>query len=80
MEKKKKTALIITGIVLLVLGAIYLGGLLYFKDHFLPRTTINGMNVSGMSVENANEAIRIKEPSISVVMRKDKEGQEILRM
>ena len=33
-------------ILLLILGGIYVGGYVSFSDHFLPNTTINGIDVS----------------------------------
>lgn len=38
-------------IVLLVLGGIYAGVAIYFTHHFLPNTTVNGEEVSGMAID-----------------------------
>jgi hypothetical protein len=63
-KKRKRTfrqklagAAIITGSVVLILGVIYLGIGLYFRNHFLLQTEINGLHVGGMTAPEAEEAI-----------------------
>ena len=57
VQSKKRTKNIpkllwlIPVIVLLVLALVYAGGCFYYGSHFLPNTTINGMDVSNMSVD-----------------------------
>lgn len=51
-------AWIIVGLaVAAVLILVYLGGLLLFHGKFLPQTYVNHVNIAGMTVEEANEAI-----------------------
>lgn len=40
-----------------VLGVVYLVGGLYFSSHFLPHTTVNGEDVSGMSIEDLSSYV-----------------------
>lgn len=40
---------IAVGAIVAGLAAVYVGGSLYFSSHFLPNTTVNGEDVSGMS-------------------------------
>lgn len=57
-KKKKKTAVMfIIGIIIILLAGAYVTGLLMTKDKFLPNTYINGVNVSGMTAEQAVETI-----------------------
>lgn len=55
---KNKKFLIIAGATVIGLLAIYLGFSFYFMSHFYFRTTINGINVSGKSVEKVKETIQ----------------------
>lgn len=44
-------------VVIAALGIGYLVGLIHFSSHFAPATTIAGVDVSGMSVEEAGERL-----------------------
>ena len=48
--------------LILILGGLYVGGLYYGSSHFLPKTTINGIDVSMKNVEEANEAMKDLSP------------------
>ncbi|MCD7773310.1 MAG: hypothetical protein LUH08_04570, partial [Ruminococcus sp.] len=57
-KKKKKTAvLFVLGLLIILLGGAYIIGLMMTNDKFLPNTYINGVNVSGMTAEQAVETI-----------------------
>lgn len=62
VEKKsislQKKVLIIVGAILAALLIIYMGFSIYFMNHFCFRTTINGVDVSGVSVEKAKEEVQ----------------------
>lgn len=53
----KTAALFIAGLVIILLIGAYIVGLLLTKDQFLPNTYINGVNVSGMTAEQAIDTI-----------------------
>ncbi|MBQ1507948.1 MAG: L,D-transpeptidase family protein [Erysipelotrichaceae bacterium] len=55
--------------LILILGGLYVGGLYYGSSHFLPKTTINGIDVSMKNVEEANEAMKDLSPVLSVIER-----------
>ena len=55
IDMQKKKIFITIGAILGGLIATYLGFSIYFMNHFYFRTTINGMNVSGYSVEQVRE-------------------------
>lgn len=58
-ERRKRRKIIIgsvSGAVVLLL-ALYLGGALYFKNHFIFRTEINGWKAGGMTAEEVEEKI-----------------------
>ena len=55
IDMQKKKIFITIGAILGGLIATYLGFSIYFMNHFYFRTTINGMNVSGYSVEKVRE-------------------------
>ena len=54
MSKKLVYGLLITAAVL---AGIYVGGVVYFSNHFYLNSTINGVKSSGRSVETVEEAI-----------------------
>ena len=57
-KKKKKTAvLFVIGLIIILLAGAYIMGFLMTKDKFLPNTYINGVNVSGMTSQQAVETI-----------------------
>lgn len=57
-KKNKKTAvLFVIGLIVILLVGAYVTGLLMTKDKFLPNTYINGVNVSGMTSDQAVETI-----------------------
>ena len=58
MDKKKKWLKITLGIMALVIVGVYIGGIAAFHGKFLKNTDINGMDVSDMTVEEAEKLIR----------------------
>ena len=53
-KKRIKTStkvMIIIGLVIAVLAAIYIGVAMYYSDRFLIKTTVNGTDCAGMTVE-----------------------------
>lgn len=72
-EKRKlsKPVLVVLGIIL----AVYLGGMIYSLLCFLPETSIRGIDVSGMSAEAANDALKGEGLLIDVDQR-SKTGRE----
>ena len=71
--KSQKRLIVILGSVLLLLSA-YLFGLVFFSSHFLPHTTINGIDVSLMDLNKANEAIKDIRPEIIVIQKTGNAG------
>ena len=58
IRKKKKTAILfVIGLIIILLAGAYITGFLMTKDKFLPNTYINGVNVSGMTSQQAVETI-----------------------
>lgn len=54
---KKKQGWVIAGLVFLALVTVYLGIAVYFSSHFFFRTTINGVDASGKSVQTVERLI-----------------------
>lgn len=48
-QKSKKLPLIIVGVIILILAAVYIGGAVYFQNYFLPNTTVNHVDAGGRS-------------------------------
>lgn len=83
----KTAVLFIVGIVIILLAGAYVTGLIMTKDQFLPNTYINGVNVSGMTSEQAvqtiemngnhlNKLVFLKNDGTSVTIPYDKFGYE----
>ena len=71
MNSKKKK-LIITVIILavsLLIFSAYLFGLIAYSNRFLPNTYINGVNVSGMDVDKANQALSDIDPTLTIIQK-----------
>lgn len=64
LKKSGKKPLIVTGVVLAVLGAAYVGLCAWAGslDTFYPNTTINGVDVAGCTVSQAAERLRTELP------------------
>lgn len=65
---KEKQIKLITGLgACLLLAIIYLCGILYYSSHFLPKTYINEVDVSGKTKEQADELLKDISPYIDVL-------------
>lgn len=83
MEKQKNSSIIINKgiisnkniiiIIICAVVAIYLGTAIYFKNHFYLGSKINGINVSGMTVEEVESTLesQFKSYSLTLVERND---------
>ena len=57
MSGKKKILLIILGVTLAAVVAAYLGVSFYFKKHFFPGTSVDGIDISLMTTDEAADKI-----------------------
>lgn len=78
-KKRKKTYKIILIAVISVLVLAYFAGVIYHAGHFGTDTYINGLDVSGMSVADA-EAVLIEEISGYSMSVNFKNGQETIKV
>lgn len=60
-DKGKKNGLIITGVILGILLAIYLGGAYFYTAHFFPNTNMNGYDASNKTVADTEAMIKQNE-------------------
>lgn len=56
-KKHSRTPLIVVGIVVLIMVAVYLGFGVYYMDRFFPGTTVNGIDVSGKTVKEVENLV-----------------------
>lgn len=77
LEDTKKKKLIILLSVCLVLALIYLIGFFYYSSHFLPHTYINGIDVSSLKLDAANEKLKQIDPYINVI-EKNKDDSDTI--
>lgn len=69
MDKKKKWLKITLGIMALVIVGVYIGGIAAFHGKFLKNTDINGMDVSDMTVEEAEKLIREQAEDYQITLK-----------
>lgn len=69
-KKKKKGKILAVVILVLVLGAaaVYVGFSYQYKDKFFNGTTINGVNCSGMTVEEVEERLKQQTEEYSLTL------------
>ncbi|MBQ5756852.1 MAG: L,D-transpeptidase [Erysipelotrichaceae bacterium] len=72
MKKIFKTVLLLLFVLLL---AAYAGGAFFFGSHFLPKTSINGVDVSFKDSVAADSAVSAVDPVITIT-QKEKDGKE----
>lgn len=77
LEKTKKKKLIAGLGICLSIALIYLIGFFYFSSHFLPHTSINGIDVSNLKVDAANEKLQQIDPYLNII-EKNKNGNDTI--
>lgn len=65
--------LLIYGIITIFLIGVYLGFAQYFKTHFYLGTTINGISIAGLSLEDANAKLNaaLQDYTLTIIERGD---------
>lgn len=77
----KKAAIIFSGIavtVLILAAGVYLGLGMRYGEYFFPNTTINGINVSNLTAEQAEAAIAQQVEDYQIELVKKGGGREII--
>lgn len=89
MEEQKKSEKhipvvpVVLCTLLLAIGAAYGGGIFYYQNHFLPGTSIDRINVSGMTVEELEKEVQdyllciAERKADGSVLEEDIQGKEI---
>lgn len=74
MKRTTKIVLMVFGIVVLLMAAIYLGIGVYFSERFFPGSVVNGFDVSGKNVEEVEIMIAndVQDYTLTVVEKDDK--------
>ena len=78
MEKKKIWIRYSLLAAAMVLAGIYIGGLLYFHGKFLANTDINGIDVSGRNVTEAEQQIREQVEDYKITLKERKKKSETI--
>lgn len=73
-NKNKKRIGLFLAILIGMIAILYLAVSFYFRSHFLPHTTINGVDSSGYTVEKVEHEIaqEIKNYTLTIEMREDR--------
>ena len=53
--KGKRKWMLVLGIFAVLLAGVYVGGVLWFQNHFFFNTSVNGLNASGKTVDEMDE-------------------------
>ncbi len=79
-KTKKKTviALIVVFSLILLLALAYLGGILFFRNKFLPNTSVNDVEVSFKNSEEANELLLDQTPYMTVIQADADGGDPVI--
>ncbi len=75
---RNKRVLIILGIMIGILGSIYIAGGLFFTNHFYWGTSINGINVGGESLDEAQARLEAKSSAYTLALQERNEKTETL--
>ena len=77
MKKTTKTALMIWGVIVLLMIAIYLGIGVYFSERFFPGSTVNGIDASGKTVAEVENMIAndVQDYTLTIIEKDDKTEQ-----
>ena len=73
---------VLCGIVILIL-AVYAGGMYHYRSHFLPGTVIDGMDVSGMTLKELEEQVQnymlriVERKADGTTLEEDIQGKDI---
>ena len=74
-QKHRCRKLIIAVGILVLLAIIYLAGALYFRNHFLPHTVVNGIDCGGKSIEQSTAAFEETAADYTLTL-KERDDQE----
>ena len=75
-KKRGKTVLMISGILVLILVAVYLGIGLYYSERFFPGSTVNGLDASGKTVEQVENMIANRVQDYTLVIHEKEDAVE----
>ncbi|MGX6980110.1 L,D-transpeptidase family protein [Vagococcus elongatus] len=65
---KKTILLAVAGLLIAMLAFVYIKQYSFYKEHFLPKTITNGINISDMTAEQANKKLVEKAEQSQVVI------------
>lgn len=79
-NEKNNNIIIKRGIIVLVCALVvaYIGAAIYFKNHFYLGTKINGVNVSGMTVEEVENLMASRFQSYSLTLKERNDQEEVI--
>ncbi len=75
-QQKRRQKMVIVGGVLVFLAILYLAGVGFFRNRFLPNTVINNIVCSGKTVDQSKEAFREMASEYTLVLTERDEGSE----
>ncbi len=78
-SKVKKRAVMIAAVIVLLLAGIYFGVAVYYQSHFLPRTTLNDMDVSGKTQEEVEAMITEEIDGYELTLKERGGKEEIIK-
>lgn len=77
-KSKAKKALLISGITVGALGAIYLGGVAFYNSHFFFKTMISGYGCGNMTVQQTEDKIKNAIQNYKYTIYEHNDAQEVI--
>ena len=71
LDRKKQVGIIAVLGTCLLIASLYLGGLLYYGSHFLPKTYVNETDISSLDLNGANEKLKQIDPFITLIEKSE---------
>lgn len=79
MTKGKRVLLTVILILIGILVIVYLAGIFYFQNHFLPGTSINGQEVQYKTAAEAKEEIASEAADYSITLKETGDATESIK-
>ncbi|MCD8365922.1 MAG: peptidoglycan binding domain-containing protein [Clostridiales bacterium] len=78
-RQKRQRRMVISGAILLLLAILYLVGVIFFRNRFLPNTVINNIECSGKTVDQSKDVFHEMASEYVLVLTERDEGSEEIK-
>ncbi|MCD8150731.1 MAG: peptidoglycan binding domain-containing protein [Clostridiales bacterium] len=78
-QQKRRQKMVVIGAILAILAILYLAGVMFFRNHFLPNTVINNIACSGKTVDQSKAAFEEMASEYVLVLTERDDGSEQIK-